>query len=259
MDNYYDSEVANQYYEAAEDANENFQKMKEFNAFAGYVQRHNSICEFWCGEWGKIWAFLDLDKELSLNWIDISQYWIDKAKQKYENINFTIWNIAKTWFNNEFLDIAMSFFVFEHLQNPLIVFQEMFRVTKKGGHIFLWFPNYWSPLFPSPPSLYWKTVISKICLILKRIFRKKDIYQNVTPITHVDFQPDFDTTAEIYMWKFVQHIKESYDISIVEESSKWENIENGNFLFKLYYPFKIFKRTIFKYWWPQCFLIIKKN
>jgi len=257
--NYYNSDVSEKYYDIAENTNAEFYTLNQFNIFAKYIQEWNKLCEFWSWEWTKIASFFKLNRKLDLYWIDISEYGVEKSKKSYPQINYLVQDITKTSFKNSFFDITMSFFVFEHLSNPLLAFDEMFRTTKKWGYIFLWFPNYWSPLFPSPPSLYWKSVFQKICLILKRIFSKLEVYKNVSPIINVEFEPDFDTTAEIYMWKFIKSIQWKYNITILEEKSDWEDTEKWNILFKLYFPFKCFKNTFFKYWWPKCFLIIRKN
>lgn len=257
--NYYNSDVTKEYYEIAENGNNDFHLLTEFKHFSKYIKEGQKVCEFWCWEWSKIASFKELNKKLNLYWIDISEYWLEKATQKNKDIDYTLWDITQTPFSSDFFDITMSFFVYEHLNNPLLAFSEMYRTTKKWGHIFLWFPNYGSPLFPSPPSLYNKSMFQKIFLILKRLFSKQNIYSNVIPITNVKFQTDFDTTAEINMWGLMSHIKKNFNIEIVQESSKWENTEWWNMLFKLYFPFKIFKKSFFKYYWPQCFLIIKKK
>lgn len=258
-DNFYNSDVAKKYYDIAESTNNDFNLINEFRIFSKYIDKNQTLCEFWSWEWSKIASFKTLNKDLSLYWIDISEYWVDKSLKNNNDINYIVWDITKTIFENDFFDITMSFFVYEHLNNPILAFKEMYRTTKTWWYIFLWFPNYWSPLFPSPPSLYWKNIFKKILLILTRIFSKSEIYKNVLPVTEVEFQPDFDTTAEINMWKLLKYIKENYKIEIIEESSKWENTENWNNLFKLYFPFKLFKDSLFKYCWPQCFLVIKKK
>lgn len=257
-DNFYNSDIARKYYDIAEKTNGDFGTISEFDIFSKYVKNNDILCEFWSGEWSKIASFQTLNKNISLYWIDISEYGIKMALKKNSEIQYIVWDLTKTTFEDNYFNITMSFFVYEHLNNPIHAFKEMYRTTKKGWYMFLWFPNYGSPLFPSPPSLYAKNILQKILLICFRIFSKKNIYVNVTPITEVEFQPDFDTTAEINMGKFIKYIHSNYNIEIIDESSKWENIENWNSLFKLYYPFKVFKKTFFKYWGPQCFLIIKK-
>lgn len=257
--NYYNSNIMKEYFNIAKNTNYNFKLLKEYYIFSEYIKENDKICEFWSWEWSKIASFYDINKKLNLYWIDISEYWINESKKKYPYINYIVWDITKTNFKKNYFDITMSFFVYEHLQNPILAFQEMYRTTKKWWYIFLWFPNYWSPLFPSPPSLYNKSNIQKVYLILRRLLSKKYIYKNVKPITEVKFEPDFDTISEINMWKFVEYIKNNFIIKIIKESSNWEDIKNWNILFKLYFPFKIFKYSFFKYWWPKCFLIIKKN
>jgi SAM-dependent methyltransferase len=257
--NFYNSNKVIEYYNISETWNKSFQNTKEFIIMNKYIEKNFKICEFWAWEWGKIATFNNIKNNLKLFWIDISEYGLKKASEKYKNIKFTIWDITNTKYKNEFFDITMSFFVYEHLDNPLLAFKEMYRITKNWGYIFLWFPNYWSPLFPSPPTLYKKNNIQKIWIILRRIFWRKKIYKNVIPIIDDKFKADFDTMSEINMWKFTKYIKKNYNISIIEYSSNWDLTNTWNPLFKLYFPFKLFKSSIFKYWWPQCFLIIKKK
>jgi len=256
---YYNSEVAPLYYEVAKNTNENFQLTDEFVIFSHYIQNGQKICEFGSWEGGKLKAFTGLNRNLSLYGIDISEMWIKAAKENSPAINYIVWDITKTSFPNNFFDITMSFFVYEHLENPLLAFQEMYRTTKNEWYIFLWFPNYGSPIFPSPPSIHGKSIFQKIWTIIKRLFWAKNVYTTVKPITDKHFQPDFDTRTEINMDKFIQHIKNNYKVTIKLADSKWGEIENGNMVFKFYYIFKLLNNSLCKYWWPQCFLIIEKQ
>lgn len=219
---YNTNENVDKYFNMAHEASVEFKKTKEFEMINKYLKRWNSICELWCWEGSKIASF---DKKLfKLSGIDISETAIKKAKSQYKNIDFILKDIEKDQIEDEY-NCTMSYFVLEHIQNPEKYIDKMISITKKWWNLVLWFPNYWSPLFPSPPSLYDENSFKKLLIIFKRIinfFFEKKYYNNVNPITDV-YECDYDVVSEIYMWKFRKLLKSKW-LKIKHESSCRHNM-----------------------------------
>jgi len=64
---------------------------------------------------------------------------IDEANVKAD-IHCNIENIP---LENEIADVVVSFMVLEHVENPLKVLQEKFRILKNNGELFMTVPLYW--------------------------------------------------------------------------------------------------------------------
>lgn len=248
--NYYNNwKDITKYYDKAKEASSSFIKTEQFKIISKYIQNKEYICELWCWEWSKLSTFQKGHKKLF--WFDISKIAIEKAKIQYPNIKFILQDAENINWYNKFFDCTMSFFVCEHIENPKSYINNMINITKKWWLLVFRFPNYWSPLFPAPPTLYKKSSISKFLTIIKRLFSSnKNFYQNIQPIWEI-YECDYDTTSEIYMKKFRNYLLNN-NLKILYESSCRDNCPKW-FLFKLYSPFKIFK-----YMWPQCFMILKK-
>ncbi len=258
---YYNSKEAENYYQIASEGNGDFFNSSEYSQIVEYIHSWDHVCEFGCGEWSKIATFSNIDG-VKLSGFDISQFAIEKARTQYPTVQFDVKDIAHTELSDGVFDLTLTCFVLEHVDDPRIVVDEMIRTTRKDGHIVLWFPNYGSPLFPSPPTLYRKSFLSKVCTIWKRIlsawFSESPVYKNVDPILDAEFELDYDTIAEIHMWSLVTYLQKKW-LTIEFASSRWENINTGsNPLFKFYAPFRLFKNSLCRYWGPQCFIIIKK-
>ena len=244
------------YFKIAHKASTDFKATKEFFLINDFLEKWNTICELWCGEWSKIASF-DSNK-FELTWIDISEIAIKYAKKQYPKIDFIVHDVENVSLKKQY-DCTMSYFVLEHIQNPEKYIDKMISMTKSWWNLVLWFPNYWSPLFPSPPTLYKKNSLEKLIIIFKRIFKiffDKKYYNSVNPITEV-YECDYDVVSEIYMWKFRKLLLNKW-LKIKYESSCWHNMPKW-VIFKLYLPFKYLKNNLFKYRWPQCFMILEKN
>lgn len=255
--NYYNkNQNVKKYFDMSHEASMEFKKTEEFHIIHKYLKKWDSLCELWCGEGSKIASF---EKEkLILTGIDISETAINKAKKQYPNVNFILQDVERDTIIEKY-DCTMSYFVLEHIQNPEKYIDKMISMTKSWWDLVLWFPNYWSPLFPSPPTLYKKNSLEKLIIIFKRIFKiffDKKYYNSVNPITEV-YECDYDEVSEIYMWKFRKLLLNKW-LKIKYESSCWHNIPKW-IIFKLYLPFKYLKNNLFKYRWPQCFMILEKN
>lgn len=241
------------YYDKAKESSNDFRKTKQYKIISEYIKDKKLVCELWCWEWTKLSAFKKDWRELY--GFDISKIWIEKAKEQYNDINFILQDAENIkWYDNYF-DCTMSFFVLEHIENPETYISNMINITKKWWLLVFWFPNYWSPLFPAPPTLYKKSAISKFLLIFKRLFLRhiygKNFYRNIQPIQW-NYECDYDAVSEIYMGKFREYLKNK-NLKILHESSCRENCPKS-LIFKLYLPFKY----SCNYMWPQCFMVLRK-
>jgi 2-polyprenyl-3-methyl-5-hydroxy-6-metoxy-1,4-benzoquinol methylase len=156
---FYNWDSAESYYLLASEANEAFSKTIEFTILQKYIASGASVIEFWCGDGSKIWVF-PRDRDLKLFGIDISKTGIGLAKKKYPWVDFSVFDFGTmdAKYDRSF-DIAMSFFVIEHVDDPEELIRAMKNSITKNWKIILWFPNYGSPFFPSPPTLYKKNFL----------------------------------------------------------------------------------------------------
>ncbi len=74
--------------------------------------------------------------------VDVTRAMVDEAARRaaeagLKNTRFVEGDIAALPFANETFDVAVSRYVFHHLENPLVVLREMARVTRPGGRIVL--------------------------------------------------------------------------------------------------------------------------
>jgi ubiquinone/menaquinone biosynthesis C-methylase UbiE len=72
--------------------------------------------------------------------VDVTKAMIDEAGRRaeeagLENTRFVEGDMAALPFADEPFDVAVSRYVFHHLENPLVVLREMARVTRPGGRI----------------------------------------------------------------------------------------------------------------------------
>ncbi|GAT31889.1 methyltransferase domain-containing protein [Terrimicrobium sacchariphilum] len=72
--------------------------------------------------------------------VDVTKAMIDEAGRRaeeagLENTRFVEGDMAALPFADETFDVAVSRYVFHHLENPLVVLREMARVTRPGGRI----------------------------------------------------------------------------------------------------------------------------
>ena len=106
-----------------------------------------------------------------LNGYDVYGIEPEEWKNQFNKMKIKLYNYPKNWenhfikafgenlpFQNESFDIISSYQTLEHVSNVRVCLKEMLRVIKKGGGIFLHFPNYqstfeghyrlpWLPLF----------------------------------------------------------------------------------------------------------------
>jgi ubiquinone/menaquinone biosynthesis C-methylase UbiE len=196
---------------------------------------NSKILDVGCGEG---WLINKLSQKMKENnhffGIDVSKTGIEHANlRNIKNCIFSTYD-GKTfpYKDNEFQAVISSF-VFEHLQNPLEIFNEMYRVVKKDGIIIIACPNFGSPLFKSPCNKTNKMILMLLRFINEvikpEIYFKNDFKWNkVTPIElpeniHIS---DYDTMCEPNLSsfeKFLSNDKNKY--TIIKLDSMWESFD----------------------------------
>ena len=76
---------------------------------------------------------------------DCVVFGVDVSPQVVENANVlgVFANLGHLPFCSESMDLAISTYVFEHLENPGAVLRELARVLRPGGRLFVLTPNCW--------------------------------------------------------------------------------------------------------------------
>ncbi len=102
------------------------------------TKKHSKLLDMGCGDG----FFLEKIKDLELKkyGIDISEKRIKRASKK-SNAKLLQCPAEKTPFENNFFDIVVCTDVLEHVQDSTQVINEIKRIVKKNGIIFISFPN----------------------------------------------------------------------------------------------------------------------
>lgn len=190
-----------------------------------------SVLDVGCGEG---WLIEQISRQLGnkslFTGIDISTTGLEMAKKRnISKAKFTRYDGKILPFLNETFSVALSSFVFEHLSDPMNIFNEMNRVVKKDGLIIIACPNFGSPLLKSPCNKK-----NRMRLIIARFFkelRPKKYFKNdfhwdfVEPIAlppnmHLS---DYDTLCEPNLSSFEKFLASNQDkYSLVEIGSLWD-------------------------------------
>ena len=101
-------------------------RQKKYLELAG---KGNNIIEFGCG----LSPFLDkARKNFKQVWgIDFSNKTINRAKNKYPNVDYSCEDVTNTSFPGKIFDVSVAGEVIEHLKEPNKLLAEMVRVTKR--------------------------------------------------------------------------------------------------------------------------------
>jgi len=249
----YDGIFKKKYYKTASEGNKYFNREKVFSKITKFLNKKDNICEFGCGDGSKLMHLKEYVKEV--HGFDISKEAIKRAKKNVPSGKFFVSDNGKIFKEGQF-DVTITIATLEHVENPRKFLEEMIRVTKKGGYIIGYNPNFGSPLCPSPPVINGRNFLKKIIIVLARLYKykkyyKNDIYKNVNPILDKKWQPDFDTTAEVSLESITRHYKKK----IVYASSFWEP---KPFLYFPFYMLSLLDIRPIKYWGFMCFFVIKK-
>lgn len=236
------------------------------------------VLDVGCGEGSLIFELSKNLKDKIFYGIDISKTGINKAARRTINkAQFILYDGKNVPFSDNYFDLVLSSFVFEHLENPKIIFDEMTRVVKKDGLIIIACPNFGSPLFKSPCNSK-----NKLYLFISRLlhefksfkkFKSDFFWDKVSPIdlptnVHISDYDSFCEPSLSLFEKFLKNHKDKYSIVFID--SLWNDYDcnqistNGVFgflkkYFGIFFKFlgmnKIFR---FQYFGSFFFVVIKK-
>lgn len=110
-------------------------------------ESYKSIFEIWCAPWNYLIKFYK-KFHLSINGIEYSEEWIKSLNNNFLKYNIKSNIIYWDFFNETFLaqneekyDITYSLWFIEHFDNPEMVIEKHFRLTKKWWLIIIAIPN----------------------------------------------------------------------------------------------------------------------
>lgn len=220
-----------------------------------------TILEVGCGDGTKLHQIAPADA--AATGIDLSAKGIEIAQKQYPEHIFLVANAEKLPLKTSSFDLVYSAFTLEHTVRPEQVINEMIRVAKRGAYVVLVAPNYGAPFRKSP--CFRGSRISKIfrSLIHDVIGSTKQIsslnWQQVEPLVTEDYQIDFDTTVEPYLYSLVKfmHGKPGH---ILKSSSCWEIDEEHETMVNKMFRYLANKHiTPFVYWGPHLYLLWQKD
>lgn len=105
-----------------------------------YLPQKGKFLDIGCGT-GKALGMIDKNV-FKVYGIEVSQSSIKRCRQK--GIDCRLYNGKIIPYKNNFFDVAGSFNVLEHVDNPVIFLNESIRIVKKNGIIIIVCPNFLS-------------------------------------------------------------------------------------------------------------------
>lgn len=260
-----------------------FNKNLGFLKLKSYTQKVLRVLDCGCADGStieKIWH-----KKTHFYGVDLSEKAIKKGLQRLkskQNIHLRVGSIEKIDFPDEYFDLSYCAYTLEHLEDPEKVIAQMIRVTKKNGYLIFIGPNYGSPLFPSPCSLFGG---KKLTFRAIKNFAKSFVYLIKQPqdldwlkvkpfcLKAGQWQPDWDTVTEPNIQTLLTFLKKR-NLKIIESYStsravcgefKEKMTKKPNIRQKILTSFKkiaLFLEEIsippFKYYGPNLFVVAQK-
>jgi len=215
------------------------------------VKTAKKILDLGCGEGMRLGNLKTSGEKVG---VDISDFAINKARNKYPKAKFIKTDIERLPLKSNSFDLVYSMFVIEHVAAPEKVLKEAVRVLRKSGTLILGAPNYGAPNRRSPNSKE-----NKLAKLIKGFFHKTSNnslgWTKVKP-TKGEYFIDADTQVEPYIETLVKFLQ-NLGLKIVRVSSLWEidDFSVKQFAFRVLGSLKI---PPFVYWGPQIFVIAKK-
>lgn len=125
--------------------------LRHFFSYNYVASKLNSNCEVLDLGSGEGYGTYFLSKSVrNIIGIDVDKKIVNHANDKYasDNCTFDIFNGSKTNFKNESFDAIISFQVIEHVINDQIFLNEIYRLLRPGGTLYLTTPNKTMRLYP---------------------------------------------------------------------------------------------------------------
>lgn len=165
--------------------------LKSFNIKKG------KVLDVGCGYGGLIKQLAFFRKNLAFVGIDISKSMLKLGREYLRKVKAKLLFMfaEKLSFKNEEFDLVLCKDTFHHFQNAVKVLKEMYRVTKKGGHIYI--------------------------TDLRRDSSKKVVYQTIQRCAELN---------EVNAQQYIDSLRASYTISEMRKLLKKIGIENYKIL-----------------------------
>ena len=126
---------------------------KQIDKCLKIVPRGGKFLDAGCGNGSDVYRYASL---FEIFGIDYQEEYINYCKNKYSKGNFSVQNIYKLDFEDEFFDGIVMNQVIEHLAYPQRVIEELYRVLKKNGVLIIGTPNYESIAWIAIESIWYK-------------------------------------------------------------------------------------------------------
>ena len=128
------------------------------------------ILDVGCGTGELLYVFENGYKNVEAHGLDISPKMLEKAKERTSNVEYKEGNVEKLPYDNDTFDIVVNSASFHHYENPQKALEEMRRVLKPGGKLYVldsvrdygpisFLPYYWD--FVEAKQCYTKHLKSK--------------------------------------------------------------------------------------------------
>ncbi len=101
------------------------------------LKKTKKIVDLGCGDGAIVSSLISSFKEKEIIGVDISPRRINGLKEKFPKRSFLCEDICKTSLKNKQFDLVISTQVIEHVKNDKKLIEEIDRITKKGGHIYV--------------------------------------------------------------------------------------------------------------------------
>lgn len=148
----------------------------------------------------------DFYKRASMLRRDLNHFAADFKKPKNcpEEIEFGVLNLknSKTIFEDDFFDFIVASHVIEHVQNPMLLFEELMRICKPGGYVYIEAPSDKSASVKSDPD-----------------YKKKNFYSFWDDPTHI--RPWTPAAFYRLALSYGCELEESYYIGGVADKIIW--------------------------------------
>ena len=147
----------------------------------GKTKTYENFLELGCGD-GMTSSFIQRSGKKATA-VDTRSEVFDKRAIR-TGVTFKEMDVHQLDFESEKMDFVFSYNAFEHFEKPESVLEEMIRVTKRGGYIYLSF----GPLFMAPKGLHaYSSLAIPYC---QHLFQKKMIIdfvktKNLRSIEHI--------------------------------------------------------------------------
>ncbi|HJO94811.1 MAG TPA: class I SAM-dependent methyltransferase [Victivallales bacterium] len=124
----------------------------------------DTICEIGCGAGANLWIAKHLAHGKFVG-IDTEQEQLDSAKSYADKLglNNTLFIRSvgeKTEFPDNYFDVVFCSFLLIHQPDPMQIIKEMFRITKKGGSIFVFEPDFRDHYFVPDKDIFTKCYLA---------------------------------------------------------------------------------------------------